>query len=1120
MKLLKKLLLIKWHYFESEIIDFETINFLTGKNATGKSTIIDALQLLMLGDTTGYFFNKAANESSSRTLKGYLRGEIADDGGTGFVTLRDGTFTSYIVGEFYDNVKKNSFTVGVVFDSFDDGSHEHKFFSMEGPMPKNYFVENNIPMDYGKLRAYLSSNHKNAFYFYDTNKSYQRFLLGKMGSLNQKFYSLFRKAVPFSPIMDIEKFISDFVCDVSNKVDISDMQDNIRYYKQLEHEADLVRNRITALDKIDEMFKDYSEEEKKYMEQRYLMDRAKKQKLVDSIDELNKKIEGNLSKIEKINSKIIDLKCSLDELEKEKDRLLKEKYNSDVYKESQRLEDEKIRLQEGIKRSENILSNLGKKLNVYGYQWGANIEEFCRGFDKECDKEALQLIDELKLSMEGLKEVNREGLNKIDEKLLQSTKWRMNSYREIVQRVFFNRNNFMLSLKERLDSLNSEIANLKKGIVPYNKKLIELQYEIKKGLNNKYGKDIEVSILCELLELKNKEWHNAVEAYLHTQKFYLIVPPEYFIDALKIYDSLKFKRGFYDLGLVDCGKLMKLNIIRDRNSLAEEVLTKNTYARAYVDFLLGRVTKCRKVEELRNFRTSITPDCMLYQNFTVRQLNPERWQVPYIGKNSIERQIEIKTFEYERLSVEYEDTKKDVIALDKLKGIEPLTDNDIQNILRDIVDVDGYESMKLFYKNIIDKIGSLDLTYISKVDEKLENLEKEKRNFDVEKTKLEKESARLSEEARNIREKEIVQLKDDLQVTENEIVKSYDAEWIIDIGEERFLKELSTRKTPDSIMGAFYSQIRRTESQKEKKWDDVVAMRADYNRDYKMSYDINLRTNDFFNRELHQLRNTQLADFEDKIKDAKEKAQMQFQEDFISKLKMNIDNVKEQIGELNIALKDVSFGRDKYHFEIKPNPSYKKFYDMITDSMLLDGFNLFSFEFQSKHRDAIDELFKQIVDVGEGSLNADERAELERNIERYTDYRTYLNFDLVVTDEEGRESRLSKTITKKSGGETQTPFYISVLASFVRIYRVKHRKADMRNTLRLIVFDEAFNKMDHQRIQESLKLLRKLGLQAIVSAPTEKIADIAPLVDRNLCVTRIKERSLVKAFDPKELMEV
>ena len=83
MKILKKLLLIHWHYFSHEVIEFDKINFLTGKNASGKSTVIDALQLLFLADTSGSYFNKAANGKSNRTLSGYLRGELGDDGDVG-----------------------------------------------------------------------------------------------------------------------------------------------------------------------------------------------------------------------------------------------------------------------------------------------------------------------------------------------------------------------------------------------------------------------------------------------------------------------------------------------------------------------------------------------------------------------------------------------------------------------------------------------------------------------------------------------------------------------------------------------------------------------------------------------------------------------------------------------------------------------------------------------------------------------------------------------------------------------------------------------------------------------------------------------------------------------------
>ena len=227
--------------------------------------------------------------------------------------------------------------------------------------------------------------------------------------------------------------------------------------------------------------------------------------------------------------------------------------------------------------------------------------------------------------------------------------------------------------------------------------------------------------------------------------------------------------------------------------------------------------------------------------------------------------------------------------------------------------------------------------------------------------------------------------------------------------------------------------------------------------------------------------------------------------------------MEEQIKDINRAIKDNFFGRDQYRFTVNPNSDYRRFYEMITDDMLIEGFNLFSGSFLERHGDTVEELFRQIVDIGEGTLTADQRQRLAENLDRFTDYRTYLDFDMVNIDDEGRESRLSRMLTKKSGGETQTPFYIAVLASFIQLYRVRQGDED---TLRLIAFDEAYSKMDHQRIQESIRLIRELGLQVILSAPTEKIGDIAPLMDRNLCVIRVKRETMVKSFDPQELLEM
>ena len=234
MKTLTKIKIINWHYFWNETIDVKPIVFLTGLNGSGKSTLIDALQVVLLGDTTGRYFNKAAMDKSARTLKGYLRGELGDTLDGGFKYLRNGRFTSYIAMEFYDDLNNIPFVMGIVFDTFEDGSEEHRYFYLEDYIPENEFIANKVPMDYKTLSQYFNEHDKNKYEFFDSNRQYQEFLKRKFGGLKDKYFSLLKKATSFSPITDIRTFITEYVCDPQANIQLESLQDNILEYKRLE----------------------------------------------------------------------------------------------------------------------------------------------------------------------------------------------------------------------------------------------------------------------------------------------------------------------------------------------------------------------------------------------------------------------------------------------------------------------------------------------------------------------------------------------------------------------------------------------------------------------------------------------------------------------------------------------------------------------------------------------------------------------------------------------------------------------------------------------------------------------------------------------------------------------
>ena len=59
--------------------------------------------------------------------------------------------------------------------------------------------------------------------------------------------------------------------------------------------------------------------------------------------------------------------------------------------------------------------------------------------------------------------------------------------------------------------------------------------------------------------------------------------------------------------------------------MSEEVLAEQSYVKKLIESLIGRVIKCETIDELRNCRTGITPDGMLYKNFQLKRLDPKQY---------------------------------------------------------------------------------------------------------------------------------------------------------------------------------------------------------------------------------------------------------------------------------------------------------------------------------------------------------------------------------------------------------------------------------------------------------------------------------------------------------------
>jgi energy-coupling factor transporter ATP-binding protein EcfA2 len=1167
MKILKKMLLIHWHYFIHETIEFDFVNFLTGKNASGKSTIIDALQLVLLADTAGNSFNKAASGKNSRTLRGYLLGELGDDEGSGFKYLRNGNFSSYVALEFYDDDKDAWFTAGCCFDVYSENDYPRLFFRFNGRIPDHAFLDKTQAgqraMDSGALRSWLRGQYtQGSFFTTDTNIRFEEDLCAKLGALQvSRFTQLFKRAVSFNPDVDIQKFISEFVCDTPQIVDVSGLQENIRSYTRLEAEEAVLRERSGELERIAAVYESFDTQRKGEKLYTYLIKKAEHDIKQAAIQQQIADALRFVENIKRLTASIDESKKTLEQTKEEREELHDRLMNNETARVVEDLE-KHIRIRnEEIKGIKETFDRNSRQFLDWLAQWkpaltaigtltrfgthGVQEKEQTRfGFDMNVfDPLLASLIGNLceaasrfASSLEDFHPENPVALMSAGENALKSRLRAADSLRIGASKL----EDRLLEEKEKQErqrrDLEAEERTLKNGVYPFPAEVLDLKEAIagrlrlKNGNGGGSGNGNNVFVVAEVAEIPEDRWRNVIEGYLHTQKFYLVVPPEHFSTALQVYDAIKRKRAVYGTGLVDIEKIGQLAPRAEAGSLAKEIMTDNPFVRLFLDYTLGRVMKCDKLSALRNFKTSVTDEGMLYQNYTARAMNPVRWAKPAIGQDAVRRRILAVRRELDRLAetlAALERVYRVVVPLGggpveggslrgrPCQGLVVPGEGEADGLLEAAAATERIPRLEEEIAVLRDNLAAVDRSEIEAAQERIQTLKRAEERIGGDLETARREQGRDEGLLTQINEHTLPRLKEELAVMEAHIAEHYDADWIEATGEPRYQKELTGRLGPDKIYEAFQRELSRSKNAKEKFWDELKESRRIYNDRYKMGYDTGAENNEVWENARRELGENKLPEYRAKIEDARNKAYEQFREDFLSRLQNNINNAKQQIAALNAALSSSFFGDDRYKFLIFPKPEYKPYHDMIVDPMLMEGgYNLLSEQFNAKYHVEIANLFTNITG-GIDERQAEGRDDYEKRVQTFTDYRNYLSFDLEVTNSDGESQRLSRTMAKKSGGETQTPFYIAVLASFTQLYRVgRDRKA---GTARLIVFDEAFSKMDSERITSSIELLRALKFQVILSAPSDKIGDITPLADRSLLVFRDKKRSSVVSFDKTKI---
>ncbi len=511
---LKYLEIFNWGTFHNRIYRIApegNNSLLTGANASGKSTLIDALLTLLVPAKKDRFYNQSSGnqKKGDRTEETYVLGNygnIQSDGETSTRTqqLRDKNTYSVLLALFENNYQN----VVTLFQVRWFVNNELKCIFGISTRPLTIQADfsgfNGSRGDWKKTleKKYNTNVPRKQIDFYDTIKDYKDRIIHSLGLRSDKALTLFNQIVGVKVLNDLDDFIRN------NMLDQRDAESEyIRLYESFSALIDAkttiekVKEQIAQLKPIDTKAKQLSDINNSLSHLQETRDIA-------VYWFANKSVEFAEDKLSQLDTRLFELKQQLDKLNDKKDELRKQEWeitsaieNDNVGQQIRALNNE-VKTLEGqkVSRLKNLKKYNSKAVEV-GFSENPSREIFVASIHK-AEKEK----NNCQLEFETLNEDLRHAKNE----------------KEHIDNEIQENISILETLRKTKSNISGQVAAIRDLIVQHTG-----------------AEPQEIPFIGELIRVKDneKKWENTIEKILHNFALCLIVPDKYYNAVNKFVNS-------------------------------------------------------------------------------------------------------------------------------------------------------------------------------------------------------------------------------------------------------------------------------------------------------------------------------------------------------------------------------------------------------------------------------------------------------------------------------------------------------------------------------------------------------------------------------------------------------
>jgi energy-coupling factor transporter ATP-binding protein EcfA2 len=1153
---LDRLVLVNWGQLRPGNFDMGDMTLLTGETGSGKSTMLDGLQTIMTAANKGIMnYNPGQDEvtqgqrkgKTKRTLESYIVGAEYNN-----FSRKDGAqgFMAAVFRPSKGEEHLKPFTALVAASARVEGSSETRQAKLESlalvivddaALSFEDFmkdIETNECISVERIARHLQSKYSKVQDFSEKKMDYLCALYGRFRgktSVTKDEAANAAKAwvqsIAYRPIGSVHELVRDEILDFDEKQlqqDIERIGGLMRQVSNLRQESVRLQANVVKLTHLQSAIHDANKAHESQVlqgmvvaklqlkadDEAIALKRRQKSKASEDADEETEKIKAWDSRIDVLDGQRITLSARLQGIP--------------VHSQKQELD---LALTKATAQARISLEDLSRSLLAAGLleqrareliskpipesckMLRAAVELVAQAYRETdftrlaaCQEKVLEASSPADLNVGRLYELVQavSGVNQGIDSLHEALIGQNESVTLVVAVELSGASQIKARADDRVRDLGGQRAKLAQGKVQY-------PPMVERGVNllNEQFPQANAQVLCDLVEPNSEKWQAVIEGYLGGNRFNLIVHTEW---EARCTDFLK-SRGVF--AKVIQGALC-LKGAEGRSlpseSIVHELKSANPIAWAYLVDQYGGVVKATNTEALRQIARGITLEGVASAGRAMFAIDKV---ANVFGKKA--RQDALA-----RVTQELDTAQGEADTLGSVKDFLESVKASMQGLKQPHFDGGPLRECGNIIEKTRDALASLDITELVEMEASLKTVVEEIKGFQesiaasrrkegeldafIKAAELAIKGIQASKQGHlEAFELQIQKLKQ--LVAANPVlaypvlmadVEAQISEATLSLEDAKTkLKDLESR--PDHLL--LDARQALSEYNNQAKADERFVVELQQRHD-AISFDANytalVALAQSVANTLDGLRSIGLYNNSRELDKAERSFHDVFTKQFCVEIKSRVDEGIRTLRQMNAELKNLKFGSDSFSIDWsrwEPEfEDYLSFFEAVTklaDSA--EPLDLFGeVALSERHAHIRDRLVKLLLD--------DNHERATKELLRIADYRNYRHYDIINDTSSGGRVKLSEWGTG-SGGQLETPAYIvraAVVTNRLKLF-------EKGPSLKLLVNDESFAKMDEPRARAVLGFLRdKLDLQVVSAMPTMKAGALKDEFNREYSFTRLK----------------